>query len=247
MLRFLTERRRRKLLATPFPADWLAILDANVAHYARLSPAEQAILRDRLRILESEKSWEGCNGLAVTPEIRVTIAAQAALLLLGDAHDYFSRVPAVLVYPTAFLIPDDDLGDRDVTGVTAERDPVVLSWDHVLTEGRDPDCGYNVVVHEFAHQFDFLDGERNGTPPLADAAESGRWREVMQAAFDRHLADLDTPDGSLFSEDADDETEFFADVCEVFFCRPADLHADFPAVYGLFAGYFGAEPVKWFT
>src|SRR6516162_8906369 len=76
---WLRNRRRRKLLARPFPAAWLEYLNKNVAHYRFLSPAEQAKLRDDLRIFVAEKNWEGCGGLAMTDEVRVTIAAQACL------------------------------------------------------------------------------------------------------------------------------------------------------------------------
>ena len=88
---WLERRRRRRLLAAPFPADWLAHLRQNVAVYEVLTDAEQARLRDDLRVLIAEKAWEGCGGLAMTDEVKVTVAAHAALLLLGIRHDYFAR------------------------------------------------------------------------------------------------------------------------------------------------------------
>src|SRR5262245_17052112 len=97
---WLTQRRRRTLLAAPFPPRWLDVRRKNVAHYAYLSAAEQAKLRDDLRIFIAEKNWEGCNGLRITDEIRVTIAAQACLLVLGLPHNDFAQVKSVLVYPS---------------------------------------------------------------------------------------------------------------------------------------------------
>jgi Mlc titration factor MtfA (ptsG expression regulator) len=104
------------------------------------------------------------------------------------------------------------------------------------------------VVHEFAHQLDFLDNVVNGTPPLADKALEGKWQPVMQAAFDAHRATLDRGEEAFFTEHAaENETEFFADASEAFFCRPHDLREEEPGVYELLTGYYRVEPVKWFA
>ena len=103
---WLKRRRRRRILAQPFPPDWQACLEKNVAHFRHLSPAEQARLRDDLRIFVAEKNWEGCGGLTMTDEIKVTIAAQACLLVLGLRHNYFDRVLSILVYPHGFRNPE---------------------------------------------------------------------------------------------------------------------------------------------
>ena len=232
MFGFFTNRRRRKLLAAPFPPHWEVVLRRNVGHYPLLSDPERATLRDITRVLVAEKTWEGVGGLFVTDEIKLTVAAQAALLLLGMTHDYYGRVAAVVVYPGAFRTPreedgweDDGLSEDPLSGQAVYRGPVILSWDEVLAEGRDPDGGHNVVVHEFAHQLDFLDGGIDGTPPLADPDLARRWGPVMQAAFDAHLAAVGRGDPDRFFTDhaADDEAEFFADASEAFFCRPHSL------------------------
>jgi Mlc titration factor MtfA (ptsG expression regulator) len=254
MFSFFRDRRRRKLLAEPFPPYWDAVLKRNVGHYPRLAPAEQARLRDTTRILVAEKQWESAGGLHVTEEMKVTIAAQAALLVLGVGHEYYTRVPSVVVYPGAFRTPnreddweDDELSDTVSAGQAVYRGPVILSWDEVLTEGRDPTCGYNVVVHEFAHQLDYLDGAIDGTPPLDDKALEAKWKAVMQAAFDAHRSALDRRAETFFTEHAaENETEFFADASEAFFCRPHDLRGEEPGVYELLAAYFRVDPTRWF-
>src|SRR5580765_7126876 len=102
---WLRARRRRKLLAEPFPIRWIAFLERNVGHYALLSPVEQARLRDLARVLMAEKQWLGRGGLFISEEMRVTIAAQAALLLLGDDRGYFKRVREAVVFSTVFRTP----------------------------------------------------------------------------------------------------------------------------------------------
>lgn len=254
MFSWFRARRRRKLLAEPFPPWWEAVLRKNVGHYPRLSPDEQARLRDVTRILVSEKHWEGCGGLFVTDEIKLTIAAQAALLLLGADHDYYARVDSIIVYPDTFRTPnpeddweDDELSDTVLSGQAVYRGPVIVSWGEALPEGRDPACGYNVVLHEFAHQLDYLDNAVNGTPPLDDPGLEARWRSVMQAAFEAHRAALDRGEETFFTEHAaENETEFFADATEAFYCQPAALREEFPGVYELLRGYYRVEPLKWF-
>jgi Mlc titration factor MtfA (ptsG expression regulator) len=244
--------RRRRLLARPFPAGWEAILCRNVAHYGLLDDGERARLRDVTRVLVAEKVWEGAGGLPVTEEMRVTIAAQAALPLLGLAHDYFRRVLSVIVYPSAFAILEDRDGDgwergTGAAGQAVYRGPVIVAWDRALAEGRDPSAGHNLVIHEFAHQLDFLDGLVNGTPVLRDAAQVERWRTAMTAEYERLRRDLDEGrDTFLGAYAARDEGEFFAVASERFFTQPHELRQRHGPVYAVLAEYYGVEPVRWF-
>jgi Mlc titration factor MtfA (ptsG expression regulator) len=252
---WLERRRRRRLLAAPFPAAWLAHLRRNVAAYGVLTGAEQARLKDDLRVFIAEKSWEGCGGLTVTDEVRVSIAAQACLLLLGVEYDYFAHVRTVLVYPTAYRSPDGEVGPDGVVregigrlGEAWHRGPVVLAWDEVRAGGQNHRDGRNVVLHEFAHQLDFLDGLIDGTPPLRDAAEYREWQRVMTAEFDRLRADVGR--GRLTLLDAYGATnpaEFFAVATESFFEKPVELRERHPGVYGVLRGYYCQDPAGWFA
>src|SRR5262245_35610366 len=127
---WLRARRRRRLLAEPFPVRWDAIIERNVGHFPLLSPPEQARLRDAARVLLAEKRWHGRGGLFVSEEMRVTIAAQAALLLLGDDRRFFQRVKDVYVFPKSFSTPvaeddweDDELAERSLAGQAVMRGP----------------------------------------------------------------------------------------------------------------------------
>src|SRR5258705_3184165 len=74
VLRWLTERRRKRLLETPFPAAWTEILESNVAACKLLDDDERQRLRDLVQVFIAEKHWEGAGGLELTDEIKVTIA-----------------------------------------------------------------------------------------------------------------------------------------------------------------------------
>jgi Mlc titration factor MtfA (ptsG expression regulator) len=256
MFGFFRNRRRRKLLAEPMPRHQEVVLERNVAHYALLTADQRAKMRDISRVLVAEKAWVGCGGLHVTDEMKLTLSAQTSLLLLGVTdHDYFRRVESILVYPDVFRSPnpedgyeDDDLSEDEHGGQAWYRGPVIVNWKEALHEAQNPDLGYNVVIHEFAHQLDFLDGETNGTPPLGSKAEEERWQFVMTRAFERHKLELKLGTETFFSEQAgDDEAEFFADAAEAFYCRPHDLHGEDEDVFAVLAGYFNLDPRGWFT
>lgn len=254
MFSWFRNRRRRNIVRGPFPSWWEPILRRNIAHAACLSAEQNLTLRNITRILVAEKKWEAARGFVITEEVKVTIAAQAALLIVGmDDHDYFGRVQSVVVYPDAFRMPneedgweEDDIGSDNITGQAVYRGPVILAWDDVLKEGRDPSCGQNLVLHEFAHQLDFLDNAIDGTPPLKSRDQSQRWQTVMTAAFVEHKRQIAADEETFFTEHAaDDEAEFFADATEAFYCAPHGLHDDFPDIYALLAEYYNLDPASW--
>src|SRR5436190_15287734 len=156
MLFSLKRRRRRALLATPFPEAWERIVAA-IPPCAVLSPEDRARHRDALRLIATERNFEGCGGLVLTERMRVVVAAQAALLLLGLEHDWFSEVSSVLLYPSTVVSPWPRVEGgvwsvgEPIDGQAVPHGPVILAWDRVEEEARSAGSGRNVVLHEFAH------------------------------------------------------------------------------------------------
>jgi Mlc titration factor MtfA (ptsG expression regulator) len=248
---WLRRRRRAKLVAQPFPPEWLTFLLKNVAHYQHLSASEQARLRDDLRIFIAEKHWEGCGGLKMSDEIKVTIAAQACLLVLGMKHNYFDRVLSILVYPRGYRVAaEDETRDGPIfdqrnarLGEAHYRGPVVLSWAEVLSDGRSPSTGHNLVFHEFAHQLDFLDGVVDGTPPLKDAAQARRWHDVMTAEYQRLIRESASGKATVLDQyGTTNEAEFFAVATECFFDQPVALKQRHAQLYDLLKEYYQQDP-----
>ncbi|MBA4186563.1 MAG: hypothetical protein C0467_00955 [Planctomycetaceae bacterium] len=255
LLSWFRDRRRQTLLAAPFPTWWEGFLAKNVAHYGLISPTEQTNLRNITRILIAEKQWQGCGSLFVTEEMKVTIAAQAALLLLGNDHRYFQHVRKVVVFPTEFRTPvaedgweDDGLSETPLAGRAVDRGPVLLAWDEVLPEGRNPSGGVNVVIHEFAHQLDFSERLTTRAPPLGDGELESRWQDILTTHFEQHHHAISRGKRNpLFTAHAADSlAEYFANACEAFYCRPATLKQLYPEVYRLLAAYFKVDPLAWF-
>lgn len=246
MLRWFADRRRRRILAEPFPAAWDEIIDRNVLLAAWLSPAQRSRLRERVQVFVAEKHWEGCGGLELDDEMRVTIAGSACLMILGRDHDLLREVESILVYPSTVLLPEPARGTFDgrpivvgeptaVLGVAHGGGPVVLAWDSVLAGARNARDGRNLVVHEIAHKIDFLDGAADGTPPLDTKAERERWAHACTEAYQAHL----TGDEDLLGDYATtNEAEFFAVATETLFTRPHELAFENPALHALLADFY---------
>lgn len=225
-------------------------MSANVPLAEKLNDADRRKFETDLRVIVAEKHWEGCGGLVMTDEIRVTIAAHAALLLLGLRHDYFARVETVLVYPSGYRSPDGWAGPDGVVrfdtanlGEAWYDGPVVLAWDAVLAGGRNPKDGQNVVIHEFAHQLDYLDGIADGTPPLSGRQRNERWHRVMTDEFERLKADAARGMPQLLDPyGTRNPAEFFAVASEAFFEKSTDLRVRHPELYEVLADYYNQDP-----
>lgn len=250
---WLKNRRRRRLLAEPFPGSWLGYVERNVWQFAHLARDDQIRLCNAARIMVAEKQWEGCQGLEITHEIRVTIAAQASLMVLGFKDYYFDGVQTVLVYPGPYVRPrdveDGMLVEENVatSGESWHRGPIVLSWPDVLSGGRKRRRGSNLVLHEFAHHLDGLDGEISGTPPLANSADYRNWYEVTEDEYQRLVESARRDEVTLLDDyGASDRAEFFAVATECFFCRPVEMLARHERLYRALAGFYRQDPATWF-
>jgi Mlc titration factor MtfA (ptsG expression regulator) len=251
---WFASRRRRQILAESFPEAWQEILARNVRHFAALDPDERDKLRAFVQVFVAEKTWEGCGGLELDDEMRVTIAAQAGLLVLGRAHDYYRNVNSILVYPSTIVTPDRPGGAFEIPhlqrasgvpilGEAQLRGPVLLVWDAVKRGARHPELGHDVVYHEFAHKLDMLDGAADGTPPLANRAEIARWVDVCGAAFNALRARVERGEPSFLDVyGATNEAEFFAVATEYFFDRPVEMRDHEPDLYALLRDFYGQDP-----
>ena len=248
-------RRRARLRAAPFPAAWRRILRQRVPAVARLPADLQQRLKGHIQVFIAEKPFIGCGGQAISDEHRVTIAAQACLLLLGQPRpEVYPGLREVLVYPGAFVV---DAAQAAAGGVVHERRQVlagqswaqgrvILAWDEVRAGAADASDGRNVVVHEFAHQIDQDKGVADGRPWRASRAQRRRWAAVMGEAFAQLQAQPPTSFSALVGDyGASDPAEFFAVLSELFFERPQALATEAPAVYRELALLFQVHPLGW--
>lgn len=255
MFNWFTNRRREKIKRTPFPEQWEKIIERNVAHYSMLEEVERARLRALIQVFIAEKYWEGAGGLELTEEIRVTISAQACLLLLGLEHNYYQNVETIIVYPSTVVPPQRKPGFFDnsiapaglqhpIIGQAFLQGPVIIIWDAALHDGRHPEQGHNVIYHEFAHKLDMLDGAADGTPPLRDRAEFRDWVKTCTEEYQRLLVDTERGKKSFLNAyGATNSAEFFAVATEHFFDQPGVLLDHAPELYRVLKEYYRQDPV----
>lgn len=254
--RELRRRRRKRLMAQPFPPEWSQILEARWRLYPKLPPEVKERLHGCIYVLLHEKRFEPCGHLPeITLEMQLLITAQAALLLAGrpeEEHQFYPELVSILVYPGSFR----DRGKRTFSlhedegevrlGESWTSGSVILSWHSVKKGAAGDHDGINVVFHEFAHQIDQADGTPDGAPVFDDPEDAARWSEVFRGHYEDLLEDLADGANPILDEyGATDPAEFFAVSTETFFERPRQLQRELPDLYAELAHFYGLDPVHW--
>ena len=250
--RWQRARSRKRLLNTAlFPDEW-EIMNRNVPIIDKLPSELRDNFEGKVSLFLDQVEFIGCDGLEVTQEMELTIAAQAALLVVNTDF-WYETLRTILIYPGAFKSRQAQrdgfvVQEKDVirAGESWDRGPVILSWTHSEVGARDDDDGQNVVFHEFAHQLDNLSGYTDGFPLLHRDQDYGKWQSVMQAGFERLLVDVKRGHkNAIDAYGATGPEEFFAVSVEVFFERPAALFEQEPALYEELSKLFKLDPIHW--
>jgi hypothetical protein len=251
---FLFKKWRRKRIAGGlFPPEWLGIIEKDVLFYRKLSPLDKEELKRHILIFLAEKSFVGCGGLEITDEIRVTIAAQACVLLLHRETDYYPGLRSVLVYPAAYLAKETrylaggivEEGFDVRLGESWHHGSVVLSWDDVRRGATDIHDGQNVVFHEFAHQLDSSSGKGDSSAVLQHRSAFIAWARVLHKNYLKLQQDLSGNRPTLLGSYAgQNPAEFFAVATEHFFERPKDLQKTYPDLYRELKNFYHQDPAS---
>jgi Mlc titration factor MtfA (ptsG expression regulator) len=246
--------RLKRALRQPMAPGWIDTLRRNLPIYSRMAPELQQQLHQRIQQFLHQKKFVGCEGQHIDDEVRVTIAGQACLLLLNRPSRVYPGLDAVLVYPSAFLVPRQQV---DAAGVVTETRQdllgeswgdgrVVLSWDHVRRGAHDDSDGQNVVLHEFAHQLDSESGSNNGAPYLDRASDYRNWSAVLSRDFAELRTDALYRQPSVLDHyGATSPAEFFAVATETFFEKPHQMAERHPALFAEFEKYYRVDPRAW--
>lgn len=252
-----TKRRRQKLMKRPFPDGWRNMLLDNVHYYRKLPEEKQHKLHGLIHIFLDEKTFEGCGGLELTDEIKVTIAAQACILLLGldDLSSFYPDLRSILVYPRRYFAPIKDYtehgtvieGTENRWGESWSHGNIVLAWDQVKKGAADYRDGQNLVFHEFAHHLDY----EYGATHLPDEEESADphflvWARVLSQEYEQFLKDLQRRQPTVFDAyGSENLAEFFAVVTESFFEQPEKLHRAHPDLYEQLTLFYRQDPLEY--
>ena len=251
--RTLSKRQARaQLLATGLTADQRAVIADQVPLLNALPIDLRENLEGKINLFLEQIEFIGCDGLEVTEEMRLSIAAQACLLVVNiDA--WYQNLRTILIYPGAFRSIDKShdgyvVTERETvrTGESWNRGPVILSWQHSAAGAQNHTDGHNVVIHEFAHQIDDLSGHTDGVPILAKDHSYADWERVFVEAYDTHVRNVEQGRRTVIDAyGAEGYEEFFAVSVEVFFEKPAVLKREEPEVYEQLSRLFRLDPETW--
>ena len=246
------QRIRYTLSHHPIPHQaWESLMhDAHI--FTGLSSVERAHLRELTTLFLHRKRIDGVQGLVLSTEMALAVAAQACLLILKLGLDYYDGWVEVVIYPGAFQVSRDD---TDATGLVSQqqqtlsgeswsRGPVILSWDDVAASLAGLRPGHNVVVHEFAHKLDMLNGSANGMPPLHADMVRRQWTDSFSDAYDHLQQQLAHHHPGINAYGATAPAEFFAVVSEYFFTDPQRLFQQAPEVYDQLVLFYRQNPAK---
>lgn len=244
MFGFFRRRRRRRALATPFPDEWLRIVETRLSFYEKLDADMQQVFRDELQVFLDRVRFFGAAGLEVTDEMRVVIGGSAVRLILGLDDTFYDRLKEIVVYPYDYTHPDRGTGEgeKHVLGEAHHFGTVVLSWPAVLAGISRPTDGHDTAVHEFAHVLDKTSLGFDGTPRLRAREDYRIWGEVMTEHFHGLRRGKEAMTRVLSDYGATNEAEFFAVATESFFERPGDMRESAPDLYEVLARFYGYEP-----
>ena len=212
--------------------------------------------RAKLRVLAAQflrdKQFHGADGLVITDEIALAIAAQAVLPVLHLGLRWYDDFVGVVVHRDEVLARrtvTDDSGvvhayDEVLAGEAMDGGPVMLNWRDVAQAGASAEAGYNVVIHEFVHKIDMRDGAPDGCPPMLTREARARWLAVLEPEYARFREQVIVAErfgGAqpwLDAYAASDIGEFFAVACEAYFVNRGRFTLEFPALVPLFDGFF---------
>lgn len=254
LIPFLSQWRRNRLKNKGFPLHWRRFLKQTISLYRILPQSLKKQLHGQINIFLAEKQFIGCGGLQITEERKLTIAAQACLLLLNDRGTYYPRLSSILIYPSAYKVkPKKWISNYVVEernevrlGESWERDQVVLSWEQIEYDIRNWQDGHNVILHEFAHQLDQEDGIANGVPILERKSDYLTWAQVFRQDYEKLRRDVQRGLKTVIDEyGATEPAEFFAVATETFFEKPQPMARKHPALYEELKRYYKLDPLEW--
>ena len=244
-------------MSREMPPDWLETIERRVPHAGCLPAEFKDRLESLIRAFLADKRFEGAGGFEITDEVRLVIAAQACILLVGleDVVLPYPSLRSIIVYPSTYraaykspLAGGLELDDGAIRlGEWSQANgAMVLAWDHVVEGAERVRDGHNVVFHEFAHALDGEDGVVDGAPDLEDTHRYRNWARVFTHEYESHRNEVRLGLPTVIDAyGATKPQEFFATVTEAFFERPVDLRAMHPSLYDQLVSFYRQDPAEW--
>lgn len=218
-----------------------------------LKPRDLAKLKKLSSLFIHEKTFTGIRGFEVDDEKKLIIAAQACLPILHLDMSYYEGWIEVVVYPDNFIVyrnVTDNFGlvhetSSALSGEAWSRGPVILAWTDVERDSLYSHPGHNVVIHEFTHKLDMLNGRANGMPPLHPKMHRKQWTDSLSHAYNILVHQVDNFHPTTINEyAATNPAEFFAVISEYFFTAPEILFEYCAEVYKQLVLFYKQDYLK---
>ena len=254
LTRWRAHREARALHRRAIPDPLWDLTLASLPFLHDRPPDELAELRRLASLFLDQKEFSGAGGLVLNDRIALSIAVQACLPVLRFGLSPYDGFVGIVVHPDEVVarreVADDDgvvhAYDEVLVGEAMEGGPIMLSWHDVELAGSSAEWSYNVVIHEFAHVLDMLDGEADGVPPMSSTAEREAWIATIDADFERFCQRVDAGEHTVLDPyGAEGVDEYFAVAVEGFFVNPKATRAEHPELYGMLARYFRQDPAAY--
>ncbi|GAA5525959.1 protein MtfA [Microbulbifer aestuariivivens] len=249
--------RFRQLRSRALTREQKLLLQEALPLYRYLPPGLRAELESNVSLIVQDKEFVGCEGLVITEQIRVSIAAFAGLLLLQREHRCYPDLRTILVYPETYIARETHFDGYIETSHDSAREgeahylgPVVISWSDLQQDMRQPEHGHNVALHEFAHKLDEEDGRFDGRPLFTRSGEGRHWAAVFSREYQRlraireEVAHGEKAHTVLDLYGAESPAEFFAVATEAFFVTPHALRAQHADLYGELRSFYRLDPAQ---
>ncbi|MGJ8723112.1 MAG: zinc-dependent peptidase [Roseibacillus sp.] len=241
------EMRRLELATSVFTEEQHQWVRENWKLWDELPEGLRTEVEGLALVFLDEKVFEPCGGVEeVTDEMRFVVAAQACLLWANQRGAPYPALRAILMYPDAYRVKDEYGMESVRLGESWSRGTVVLAWKSVKGGGLNDEDGHNLVIHEFAHQLDTVNGPADGFPELPGNADFDSWPKVFAREFERLCRDVESGRKTVMDAyGATNEAEFFAVASETFFEKSRNMEEEHPELYRLLQGFFATDPKSW--
>ena len=245
---FYKSKKRKKLMLQGLNDDSIAIIEQNVPLYKHLPDEMKTELHGLVNVFINEKKFEGCAGQQIDDQVKITIAAQACILLLNRKTKFYPKLKIIYVYPDTYVAKDQNDNTSARLGESWQNGPVVLAWNSVTGGAKNMNDGKNVVFHEFSHRLDQEDGEADGAPILDNRSCYASWAKVLGSEFENlQKKALKRKRSVIGKYGATHPAEFFAVATEAFFEKPKQMHKKQPELYDELKSYYKTDPLEWIT
>jgi len=251
---FWPRMRILRIQKQAFPAPWQQTLIERLPFVTKIPTAEQEQLKFLIKAFLADKKFYGCAGQKIDDDIRVTVAAQACLLIMNQGRTPYPDLDSILIYPSTFVATREVANELGLVstnhiamlGESWSQGKVVLAWDNVQKGVMNLQDGHNVVLHEFAHQLDHESGSTNGAPVLNTRGAYRSWAHIFSEEFEELQKDAVRGRHSLMDHyGATNPAEFFAVATETFFEQPKQMVVYHHELYQQLKDYYKLDPGKW--